>query len=118
MEHWSDGLSHVAPLLHYSIIPTSVLAEAWQTAPGAYGWLGLCGSYALLMFFTPVRRALTDGLHCLRRYQRIWMTFAMLGFGYFVFQFVTFTPIRNLADLEPSQIVSLPQWVWPHLSEV
>ena len=118
MEHWSDGLSHVAPLLHYSIIPTSVLAEAWQTAPGAYGWLGLCGSYALLMFFTPVRRALTDGLHCLRRYQRIWMTFAMLGFGYFVFQFVTFTPIRNLADLEPSQIASLPQWVWPHLSEV
>ena len=118
MEHWSDVLNHVAPLLHYSIIPSSVLAEAWQAAPGAYGWLGLCGSYALLMFFTPVRRALTDGLHCLRRYQRIWITFAMLGFGYFVFQFVTFTPIRNLADLEPSQIASLPQWVWPHLSEV
>jgi hypothetical protein len=117
-EHWSDVLNHITPLLHYAIAPTSVLGEAWQTAPGAYGWLGLCGSYALLMLFTPVRQALTDGLHCLRRYQRIWITFAMLGFGYFVFQFVTFTPIRNLADLEPSQIASLPQWVWPRLSEV
>src|SRR5437868_4277939 len=118
MDYWSDVLSRITPVLHCSIPPVSVLAAAWQTVPSAYGWLGLCGSYALLMFFTPMRRALTDGLHCLRRYQRIWITFAMLGFGYFVFQFVTFTPIRNLADLEPSQIASLPQWVWPHLSEV
>src|SRR5690349_15968749 len=100
------------------MIPIPVLAAAWQTLPGAYGWLGICGGYALVMLFTPVRQALVNGLHCLRRYQRIWITFAMLGFGYFVFQFVTFTPIRNLADLEPSQIASLPQWVWPRLSEV
>src|SRR5438046_8594380 len=70
------------------------------------------------MLFTPVRQALGDGLHCLRRYQRIWITFAVLGFGYFVFQFVTFTPIRNWADLELSQITSLPQWAWPQLSEI
>jgi hypothetical protein len=118
MGYWSDALSHVTPLLHCSIPPISVLAEAWQTTPSAYGWLGLCGGYALVMLFTPVRQALGDGLHCLRRYQRIWITFAILGFGYFVFQFVTFTPIQNWADLEPSQITSLPQWVWPRLSEV
>src|SRR6266571_4387270 len=100
------------------MIPIPVLAAAWQTVPGAYGWLGICGSYALVMLFTPVRRALGDGLHCLRRYQRIWITFAVLGFGYFAFQFVTFTPIRNWADLELSQITSLPQWAWPRLSEI
>src|SRR5947208_14670670 len=118
MDYWSDVLSRITPVLHCSIPPILVLAEAWQTVPRAYGWLGLCGGYALLMFFTPVRQALANGLHCLRRYQRIWITFAILGFGYFVFQFVTFTPIRDLADLEPSQITSLPQWAWPRLSEV
>jgi hypothetical protein len=91
----------------------------WQDVPRAvYGWLGLCGGYALVMFFTPVRQALSDGFHCLRRYQRIWITFAVLGFGYFVFQFVTFTPIRNWADVEPSQITSLLEWTWPGLSDV
>jgi len=86
--------------------------------PGVYGWLGVCGGYALMMLFAPARRALVDGLHCLGRYQRIWITFAVLGFGYFVFQFVTFTPIRNWADLEPSQITSLPEWAWPGLSDI
>jgi hypothetical protein len=118
MDYWTHVLSGVTSLPYYSITPISVLAEVWQIAPGAYGWLGLCGGYALLMFFMPVRQAMGDGLHCLRRYQRIWITFAILGFGYFVFQFVTFTPIRSLADLEPSQVTSLPQWAWPRLSEV
>ena len=116
MDYWSDVLSRITPVLHCSIPPVSVLAAAWQTVPSVYGWLGLCGGYALVMLFTPVRQALGDGLHCLRRYQRIWIAFAILGFGYFLFQFVTFTPIRNLADLEPSQITSLPQWAWPRLS--
>src|SRR5437588_7775825 len=118
MDYWSDVLSRITPVLHCSIPPVSVLAAAWQTVPSAYGWLGLCGGYALVMLFTPVRQALGDGLQCLRRYQRIWIAFAILGFGYFLFQFVTFTPIRNLEDLEPSQITSLPQWAWPRLSEV
>src|SRR4029450_9379289 len=73
---------------------------------------------ACVMLFAPVRRALVDGLHCLRRYQRIWITFAVLGFGYFVFQFVIFTPIRHWADLELSQLNSLAQWAWPTLSEI
>src|ERR1051325_5159535 len=110
MECWSDVLSRITPLPN--------LAEIVQAVPGVYGWLGLCGGYALVMFFAPVRRALVDGLHCLGRYHRIWITVAVLGFGYFVFQFVTFTPIRKWADLELSQITSLPQWAWPTFSEI
>jgi hypothetical protein len=110
MACWSDVLTGLAPV--------RILAEIWQAAPSVYGWLGLCGGYALVMLFAPVRRALGDGLHCLGRYQRIWITFAVLGFGYFVFQFVTFTPIRTWADLELSQITALPQWSWPRLSVV
>src|SRR6266446_2935092 len=110
MEFWSDVLTRITPF--------PICAEVGQAVPGVYGWLGLCGGYALVMLFAPVRRALVDGLHCLRRYQRIWITFAVLGFGYFAFQFVTFTPIRNWADSELSQITSLPQWAWPRLSEI
>src|SRR5213592_1260485 len=108
MECWSDVLIRITPL--------PILAESGQAALGVYGCVGLCGGYALVMLFAPIRRALGDGLHCLGRYQRIWITFAVLGFGYFVFQFVTFTPIRTWADLELSQITSLPQWSWPRLS--
>src|SRR5467141_1192577 len=110
MDCWSDVLSRITPL--------PICVEVGQAVPGVYGWLGLCGGYALVMLFAPVRRALVDGLHCLGRYHRIWITFVVLGFGYFVFQFVTFTPIRNWADLELSQITSLPQWAWPRLSEI
>src|SRR5246500_2906392 len=110
MECWSVILTPITPL--------PIFADVGQAMTGVYGWIGLCGGYALIMFFAPVRRALVDGIHCLGRYQRIWITFAFLGFGYFVFQFVTFTPIRNWADLEPSQITSLPQCAWPRLSEI
>jgi hypothetical protein len=55
---------------------------------------------------------------CIGRYKRIWLTFALLGFGYFVFQFATFTPIRNWADLDPNQVVSLPNWYWPRFVEI
>ena len=118
MEYWSDVLTRITPLAQYPINPASILAEVWQARPGVYGWLGLCGGYALVMLFAPVRQALGDGFHCLRRYQRIWITFAVLGFGYFVFQFVTFTPIHSWSDLELDQITSLPQWSWPRLSEI
>src|SRR5213082_1462806 len=110
MAFWSDVLTRITPF--------PICAEVAQAFPGIYGWLGLCGGDALVMLFAPVRRALIDGLRCLGRYHRIWITFAVLGFGYFVFQFVTFTPIRDWADLELSQITSLPQWAWPRLSEI
>ncbi len=93
----------------------------WQSVPrlyGLYGLLGICGGYALVMFFNPVRRALADGFRCIGRYKRIWISFSLLGFGYFVFQFVTFTPIRNWSDLDLAQIASLSQWYWPRFTEI
>src|SRR5437667_7026879 len=86
--------------------------------PRVYPVLGLCGGYVLMMLFNPVRRALGDGFRCIGRYRRIWISFALLGFGYFVFQFATFTPIQNWADVDPSQIISLPHWYWPRFTEV
>src|SRR5436853_6826962 len=70
------------------------------------------------MLFNPVRRAIGDGFHCIGRYKRIWITFALLGFAYFVFQFVMFTPIRNWSDLDLGQIASLPHWYWPRFAEI
>jgi hypothetical protein len=89
-----------------------------SSLPRVYLVLGLCGGYAMVMFFNPVRRALGDGFRCIGRYKRIWITFALLGFAYFVFQFVTFTPIRNLGDLDLNQITSLPSWYWPRFVEI
>lgn len=89
-----------------------------SSLPQAYPLLGLCGGYALVMLFNPVRQALMDGFRCITRYKRIWLTFAILGFAYFVFQFVTFTPLRNWADLDLSQITSLPSWNWPGFMEI
>jgi len=70
------------------------------------------------MFFNPIRRALGDGFRCITRFKRIWLTFALLGFGYFIFQFATFTPIRNSADLDLNQVISLPSWRWPTFIEI
>jgi len=89
-----------------------------SSLPQAYPLLGLCGGYALVMLFNPVRQAMMDGFRCITRYKRIWLTFAILGFAYFVFQFVTFTPFRNWADLDLSQITSLPSWHWPRFMEI
>ena len=89
-----------------------------SSLPRVYPLLGLCGGYALLMFFNPIRRALGDGFRCITRFKRIWLTFALLGFGYFIFQFATFTPIRNSADLDLNQVISLPSWHWPTFIEI
>jgi hypothetical protein len=111
-------LIQTSPLLHFSNTPASVLAEVLQNVQPLYPALGLCSGYVLVMFFNPVRRALVDGFRCVARYKRVWITFALLGFAYFVFQFVTFTPIRAWSDLDLSQIASLPNWYWPGLTEV
>src|SRR6266566_2936390 len=89
-----------------------------SSLPRVYPLLGLCGGYAFLMFFNPIRRALGDGFRCITRFKRIWLTFAFLGFGYFIFQFATFTPIRNSADLDLNQVISLPSWRWPTFIEI
>jgi hypothetical protein len=86
--------------------------------PRVHPLLSLCGGYALVMFFNPVRRALLDGFRCIGRYPRAWLTFTFLGFAYFVFQFVAFTPVRSWADLDVNQIISFPSWYWPRLVEI
>ena len=89
-----------------------------SSLPRVYPFLGLCGGYAIVMLFNPVREALRDGFRCIARFKRIWLTFVLLGFAYSVFQFATFTPIRNSADLDLTQVTSLPNWHWPRLTEV
>lgn len=86
--------------------------------PRVHPLLSLCGGYALVMLFNPVRRALLDGFRCIGRYPRVWLTFTFLGFAYFVFQFIAFTPIRGWTDLDLSQVASLPKWYWPQFVEV
>ena len=70
------------------------------------------------MAFNPVRLALRDGFRCIARFNRICLTFIVLGFAYFLFQFATFTPIRTAADLDLNQIISVPEWHWPRFVEV
>src|SRR5213595_1540839 len=89
-----------------------------SSLPRIYALLGLCGGYVLLMFFNPVRQSLGDGFRCIGRFKRIWLTFALLGFGYFVFQFATFTPIRTSADLDLNQVISFLNWYWPRFVEI
>jgi hypothetical protein len=83
-----------------------------------YPLLGFCSGYVLVMLFNPVRLALRDGLRCIARYKRIWGTFTVLGFAYFVFQFSVFTPIQSSSDLDLAQVTSLPNWHWPRFAEV
>ncbi len=86
--------------------------------PRVYLLLGFCGGYALVMFFNPARQALRDGLRCIARYKRVWLTFVLLGLGYSVFQFATFSQVESSADLNLDQVVSVPTWHWPRLAEV
>src|ERR1700716_3392261 len=83
-----------------------------------YPMLGFCAGYAMVMLFNPVRQPLRDGLRCIARYKRIWLTFVLLGFGYSIFQFAAFTPIESAADFDINQVASLPNWHWPRLIEV
>src|SRR5439155_6695001 len=89
-----------------------------SSLPRVYPLLGLCSGYVLVMLFNPVHQALGDGFRCIGRDKRIWLTFDLLGFGYFLFQFVTFTPIRNFGDLDIHQVISLLTWHSPRLVEI
>src|SRR5260370_42178195 len=83
-----------------------------------YPLIGLLSGYVIVLLFNPVRVPLRDGFRCLLRYQRVWLTFVLLGFAYFVFQFSTFTPIQSTADFDLTQITSLATWHWPTFMEV
>jgi hypothetical protein len=90
----------------------------FANVPRVYPLLGFCGGYAIVMLFNPVRQALRDGLRCITRYKRVWLTFVLLGLGYSFFQFATFSPIESSNDFDLNQVVSVPSWHWPRLAEV
>jgi hypothetical protein len=90
----------------------------FSNVPRVYPLLGFCGGYILVMLCSPVRQALRDGLRCVSRYKRIWLTFALFGLGYSVFQFATFNQVESAADFDLHQVASLPNWHWPRLAEV
>src|SRR6476469_4228392 len=89
-----------------------------SSIPRIYPLLGLCVGYLIVLFFNPIRLALRDGLRCILRFKRVWLTFALLGFAYSVFQFATFTPLNGLADLDFNQITSPGSWEWPAFVEI
>src|SRR5437870_7200178 len=89
-----------------------------ETLPRVYPLLGLCGGYLLLLFFNPLRTVLRDGFRCITRFKRIWLTFTLLGFAYSVFQFATFTPLQQPADLDFSQVLALENWEWPRFVDI
>src|SRR2546423_14507033 len=89
-----------------------------ESIPRIYPLLGLCVGYSIGPFFNPIRLALRDGLRCILRFKRIWLTFALLGFAYSVFQFATFTPLHGMADLDFSQMTAPATWEWPTFVEI
>lgn len=89
-----------------------------NSIPRIYPMLGLCIGFLVVLFFNPIRLALRDGLRCILRFKRIWLSFVLLGFSYSVFQFVTFTPLRGMAELDFSQVTSPGSWDWPVFVEV
>lgn len=108
MECWSNGVLsfQITPLLQYS------------TPPFLLPLLGLCGGYLLLLWFNPIRLALRDGFRCITRFKRVWVIFVLLGFAYWVFQFTTFTPLQQAADLDLRQMVNVGEWNWPRFVDV
>ena len=89
-----------------------------STLSRVYPLLGLCIGYVIVMWSNPIRLPLRDGFRCITRFKRIWLTFALLGFAYFVFQFSTFTPFQSQADLDLGQVTSVNDWNWPRLADV
>jgi len=89
-----------------------------SSIPRIYPLLGLGLGYLIVLFFNPVRLALRDGLRCILRFKRVWLTFVLLGFAYSVFQFATFTPIHGLDDLNFTEVTAPATWEWPAFVEV
>lgn len=89
-----------------------------SSIPRIYPMLGLCIGYLIVLFFNPIRLSLRDGLRCILRFKRVWLTFVLLGFSYSVFQFVTFTPLRGMAELDFNQVKAPGSWDWPVFVEI
>src|SRR5207237_1099091 len=106
--------SFITPSPHYSI----TLFLQFLAPSRVYPLLGLLAGYLLVMLANPVRLALRDGFRCIARYERIWLTFALLGFAYFVFQFVTFSSVPRPSEIDFAEIISIAKWNWSPLSDV
>src|SRR2546423_7539661 len=89
-----------------------------NSIPRIYPLLGLCAVYLIVLFSTRIGLALRDGLRCILLFNRFWLTFALLGFAYSVFQFATFTPLHGMADLDFSQMTAPATWEWPTFAEI
>ncbi len=89
-----------------------------SSLPRVYPLLGLGSAYLLALLFNPVRLALRDGFRCVIRFKRVWLTFALLGFAYFVFQFAAFSPLQHASDLDLNQFADVRNWVWPRFADV
>ena len=89
-----------------------------SSIPRVFPLLGLCSGYAIVMLFNPVRLALRDGLRCISRFKRVWLTFTLLGCAYAIFQFATFTPLQQPSDLDFSQVLAPGDWAWPSFMEI
>lgn len=104
--------------LVFCFTPIFTLAEMSSNMSRLYPLIGLLSGYIIVLLFNPVRLALRDGFRSLLRYKRIWLTFVVLGFAYFVFQFSTFTPIQSMSDMDLSQLAAMGSWHWPTFAEV
>jgi hypothetical protein len=93
-------------------------AEIAPSMSRSYPVIGFVCGYIIVLLFNPVRLSLRDGFRCVVRYKRIWMTFVLLGFAYFVFQFWTFTPLGSFADIDLTQVFSFANWRWPTFLEI
>ena len=86
--------------------------------PRVYPLLGMFAGYLILMLSNPIRVPLRDGFRCISRFKRIWLTFALLGLAYSVFQFAIFTPLRRTSDLNLAQLAFWESWDWPAFGEI
>lgn len=89
-----------------------------QTTSRIYPLIGVTAGYLLVMLANPIRNALRDGFRCIARYERVWLAFALVGFAYFVFQFVTFSSVPSPSEINFREIVSITNWNWPPLSDI
>ena len=89
-----------------------------SSIPRIYPLLGLCTGYLVVLFFNPIRLALRDGLRCILRFKRIWLTFVLLGFGYSVFDFATSASLHGPVELDFSQITAPGSWEWPGFFDI
>src|SRR3981081_2073196 len=89
-----------------------------SSIPRIYPLLGLCSGYLIVLFFNPIRLALRDGLRCILRFKRIWLTFVLLGFAYSVFDFATTASLPCPGQLDFTQITAPGSWEWPSFFDV